>query len=162
MGNGDYRRFANFRMRDQSVLQIDGTDPLAARLNQGFRPVHDSQIAFGINRSDIAGAKTSVFGPFVVFHRQVVIARGYPGPAQLHFSHSFSVPCNFALLVDPSPFHERNRYSSLPLDFAFRFLRPILHVRFELARRRLWTALGQPPALLQAPSMLPQSLNERE
>src|SRR5208337_5354857 len=33
---------------------------------------------------------------------------------------------------------------------------------FELAGRRLWTALGQPPALFQVPSMLPQSLHERE
>src|SRR3569832_2220503 len=70
----DDGRFGDGRVRHQRVFEVDGTDPLAARLDQVLRSVGDAQEPEFVDRRDVARAQPAVFSEFVGGDWHLVIA----------------------------------------------------------------------------------------
>jgi len=90
--DGDCGGFVDIGMTDGGVLEIDRTDPLAARLDQIFAAVVDRKVAVAIERGDVAGAK-----PAVGRKRErsrvgiIVVSTDNPWPAHVEFALRFAV-----------------------------------------------------------------------
>ena len=89
------------RMGHDEVLQVDGGDPLAAALDEVFRPVHETDVALFVDRPHIARVKPASledrlrpFGILVVFF-------GDPGSPEEELAPLLPVGLHFlTLFVD--------------------------------------------------------------
>jgi len=60
VGHTNDSRLGDCRMAYSDILQFDGTDPFAARLDDILRAVRDLHVAVGVNRGDIASMKPAI------------------------------------------------------------------------------------------------------
>src|ERR1700754_4066392 len=95
MRHADYCGFFHRGMPHQRIFEIDGADPLAARLHQVFRTVDDLDVALFVHVGDVTGAKPTVGSPAGCLVWAVVITRGDPGTTNFEFAGSLSVTWSF-------------------------------------------------------------------
>src|SRR5580658_6105481 len=60
VGNADHRRFKNFGVVDDRILELYGRDPFAAGLDDVLGPVGDADVALPVDDAYIAGAQPSI------------------------------------------------------------------------------------------------------
>src|SRR5262245_33008991 len=99
MRHADDAGFTYRRMAHERILEIDGADPLAARLDHVFAAVHQAYAAIGVDRGHVAGAEPAVGGPAILGAGRVVIFASDPGAADLQFAHGLAIPGSNALII---------------------------------------------------------------
>src|SRR3984957_6574386 len=82
MRYGDYSSFLDGLVSDQSILQVDRADPLAAGFNQILHPIRNLDVTFAVNRHHISSLEPPVGGPLGRLIT-TVIAASDPGAAYL-------------------------------------------------------------------------------
>src|ERR1019366_7417750 len=90
---GDDRGLADGRIGQESSLQVQRGDPLAARLDDVLRPVADRDVASCVNAADIAGPEPAVVK--LSRCRVEIVALGHPGPAYLDLADAAPVPWQY-------------------------------------------------------------------
>src|SRR5438445_4007312 len=78
-------------MRHDGVLQLDGGDPFAARLDHILGPVDDLDVTVGVDPGHVARAEPTVLGQLARVVT-VVIAAGDPRPPDLDLAERDAVP----------------------------------------------------------------------
>src|SRR5215471_2107187 len=112
MRNADDCSLCNRRMCNKYVLDVDGTDPLSARLDHIFQSVCDLYIAVGIDCCDITRAEPAILRPLRAFFRSLVVVSDDIWSSDFHFAGCAPIPRYFAGIIDCSDINEW-RWSSL-------------------------------------------------
>src|SRR3546814_2018800 len=74
----------------KDVLDVDRTDPLAARFDYVFAPIGDAHEAIGIDRRNVTRVE-----PAIAIQRGLFVAKisfDHPGTARLEYSRRYSIP----------------------------------------------------------------------
>src|SRR5712671_7540009 len=109
--DGDDGGLPHLRVAHQRIFKIDGTDPLAARLDQILRAIRDTHVALAVDGRDIAGPEPAVGSPLVVPGDGLEITRGDPWPSYLELAHRLTILWTHSIGVDCSNVDERHRQS---------------------------------------------------
>ena len=92
MLDADHRRFLDRRMRHDLVLELDRAHPFAARLDDILGAVDERYVALVADDRDVARAQPAVFGEGLCGALVVIVGTGDPGPADLQFASTRTVP----------------------------------------------------------------------
>src|SRR5690606_35604094 len=98
MRNRDGRRLRHRGMRDREVLQLDGADPLAARLDHVLGAIGDLHVAQRTNGRDIAGVEPAALVEHVVT-AALVVTGSDPWPANLQRPERLAIARDFDAVV---------------------------------------------------------------
>src|SRR5581483_8966285 len=90
IGHADHGRLDDQRVAHEVVLELDGRDPLAARLDDVLGPVGDLDVAALVERPDVAGAQPSVVE--LLGRRVAVVGAGDPRAPHLDLAHHYAGP----------------------------------------------------------------------
>ena len=147
-------------MGHQLVLEVDGGDPLAARLDQILGAVTDPQVAVLVDRDHVSGHEPTVLGELLRALTAVVGARD-PRPTHLELPHRRVIPRDqLAVLAARADLDER-RCESLPAAVLVTFL---LAGAIELERQAADAAqrrgLGHPPRMDDRQAMAVKTLDQ--
>src|ERR1700733_1226062 len=137
MRNGYDRGFLHRGMPDERVLQIYGTNPFSARLNQVLGAVGDLHVAFGVDGGHVSRSEPTVGGPprrRSLF--MVVITGGDEWAADFQFALSVVIPRDFArnlaaALADGANFGEWRWQSLARAGLKFAVVGPLVHMRLQ-------------------------------
>ena len=89
-GNANHRGFQNFRMAYDGILEFDGRDPLATRLDDILRTVGDLGVAALVDGAHIAGAQPPIVK---TIGRRIAEVRGRdPWATGLEFADRLAIP----------------------------------------------------------------------
>src|SRR5262249_17782613 len=105
--------FLHGGMSSESTLQVYRADPFASGLNQVLGAIGNLQEAVAINRDYVAGTQPAISSPAILRLGHVVIACCHPRAPHLEFAHGFSVPWNFASIVNRAYVNERRSHTLL-------------------------------------------------
>src|SRR3546814_4251611 len=75
MRDTDHRGVGDRFMPYRDILDLDRTDPFAARLHDILRAVGDLHIAFGVDRADVAGVEKTFLVEHVAALAAIIGAR---------------------------------------------------------------------------------------
>src|SRR5690606_14274738 len=92
VGYADDRRLLHLGHRNDLVLELDGADPLAARLHKVLRAVDEEDVSLRIDRRDVAGLQPTVGGERLVVPVVAVVAGRDPRAALLQLAAARAVP----------------------------------------------------------------------
>src|SRR5579883_1331093 len=99
MWDSDNRRLRNCRVSHEHILQLDRTDPLAARFNHIFAAILDLHVSMLVDGDDIAGLEPAIVGEAIGTLGVVIVRAGHPGTAHFQFAHADAIPGHQALLA---------------------------------------------------------------
>src|SRR5579862_198293 len=91
VGDRDHSRLRHGRMGHERVLELDGRDPLAARLDHVLRAILDLDEAPRADGNDVAGPEPAVRRPAVRALGRVEVGRSDPRAAHLELAHRLVV-----------------------------------------------------------------------
>src|SRR5678815_2440198 len=130
MIDSDDCSFSHSRNRHNRILKVYRRYPLAAALNQVFRPVCNCHVSFCIERGNIAGIEPAVGKLF----RSIVLVVFVSDPWALNEQppHGYPVVRNFlSCIVDDPDLQAWRLDAGSLLYIELLFLCPAAHVRFE-------------------------------
>ncbi len=130
-------------MGQESSLQVQRGDPLAARLDDVLRPVADRDVASCVDAADIAGPEPAVVE--LSRCRVEIVALGHPGPAYLDLADAAPVPWQYRAAVVRNADLDAANYASRGGPIRDLALRGAVLGRERQGRDR--ACLGQAPAL---------------
>src|SRR5438105_781877 len=131
--NGDDRGFLNLRVRHERIFKIDGTDPLATRLDQILRAICDSHVTLTVDGRHISRSEPAIGSPFVTLGTGLEVTRGDPGTSDLELAHCPAVLWADSVRVNRANLDEWYRQSLLGQRRDALLIREICHVRFDRA-----------------------------
>src|SRR5687767_7175781 len=111
VGHRDHGRLGYGRMGHERVLEVDGRDPFAARLDHVLRSVLDLNEALRMHGHDVAGLEPAVVGPAVGLRVVLVVARRDPGAPDLELAHRLLVPRHVLAFGADADLDERQRHA---------------------------------------------------
>src|SRR5439155_10878313 len=101
-GDADHGSLEDRRVPHESGFQLDGGDPLAARLHQVLGAVHQLHGTALVHDRDVAGSQPTVDEP-VGTRGGVVVGRGHPVAFHLDLAHRLRVPGNLGTVLGHYP-----------------------------------------------------------
>src|SRR5207247_10656384 len=94
-----HRRLRHRGVTHQGVLERDGADPLATRLDEILRAILHVHGAALVDRDDVAGLEPAVLGEAIAAVVAFEIRPGDPWTARLQPTHRLPVPRHAAVFV---------------------------------------------------------------
>src|SRR5687767_7956801 len=147
--HADHRGLGDRRVLDGDVLQVDGADPFAARLDHVLGAVGDLHVAVGVDGGHVAGREPALAQHLAAFALEV--AAGDPRPAHHQVAEALAVPRQLAaLFVDDLHLDAEDAAALLRLDGELRLRVELGLPGLERADRAQGTHLGHAPGMEHA------------
>ena len=149
-------------MADRDVLEIDGADPLAPRLDDVLGAIDNLHEALGVERGDVAGGKP-VVGIEDVSALSPEVAGGDPRPPHHELAEGYAVARHLvACVVDDLHLDAVEAAARLPLNVVALLGGQLRHPSLEGPHSTEGAHLGHAPGLNHAnPVLLFECLNHR-
>src|SRR5688500_9926832 len=151
--HADHRGLGDRRVLDGDVLQVDGADPFAARLDHVLGAVGDLHVAVGVDGGDVAGREPALAQHLAALALEV--AAGDPRAAHHQVAEALAVPGQLAaFLVDDLHVDAEDAAALLRLDGELRFLVELRLLGLERADGAERANLGHAPRVEQAHAVI--------